>query len=761
MMIASLIGFIGGSSNFFLDFNLNIYPLGNYFVFLYALIMTYAIIKHRLFEIRVIITRSLVYGILLTLVTLSFVFTAFLSGQLFGGTTISRAIVSFIVAALIVFGLDPLKRVLSLATDKVFFKAKIDYQETLRKLSEIVNTELDLSILTERLETTLTQELKLKSSAILLRETYKGKGEKFEARMHKNDAGEPVALQAESPLIEYIQEKKHVSLLESLERKIEDMSEGAERQKLEASRAEIEQVRAALVAPVFAQDRLNAVMVLGPKLSGDSFSNEDLQLVEVLSPQLGSAIQKAKLFDEVRQFGEQLKVRVREATEELKEQNVSLITLQRITTDITRTLDFNKVVQDIADAVSSELGFVGSILIFLDEDGRTFRARAITNTPLTSKALKLLPVRFDRFATDMQDPKQHNLAVDVMKDGQIRYTEQFSDALSPPLPKAASVAIQKLLKIQTVILVPIVVENRVIGLIEVGARRKQEEIGEREIETLKSMADELGIVARNLRLFEQIRTTNEQLEVANKHLKQLDQAKSEFVSIASHQLRTPMTGIMGYLSMMVEGDFGRIEPKHLTILQSLLDESQRMIRLINLFLNVSKIEAGKLTFSKREMQLPDVIEREVRELGKIAKDKKLELTYKKSKAPLPPVFADADKIQDVLLNLIDNAIKYTKKGSVTVSATAEDGGVRVDVKDTGIGITKEDIRELFNKFVRAPGIAQIHPDGSGLGLFIAKSIVEGHAGKIWVESDGVGKGSTFSFWLPVGKQEMTTTEGKL
>lgn len=271
------------------------------------------------------------------------------------------------------------------------------------------------------------------------------------------------------------------------------------------------------------------------------------------------------------------------------------------------------------------------------------------------------------------------------------------------------------------------------------------------------MADELGIVSRNIRLFNQIQKANKDLEVANRHLQQLDQAKSEFVSIASHQLRTPMTGIMGYLSMMVSGDFGSIDPKHLIILRTLLDESQRMIRLINLFLNVSKIEAGKFTITKKEVQLGDVIEREVNELTKIASDKKLTLTFVRPKKPLPVIVADADKLQDVFLNLIDNAIKYTTKGTITVSAEADNGGVTVHVKDTGIGIKPEDIHELFNKFVRAQGIAQIHPDGSGLGLFIAKSVVEGHGGRIWVDSGGLGKGSTFSFWLPVSGEVGTTT----
>ncbi len=173
-----------------------------------------------------------------------------------------------------------------------------------------------------------------------------------------------------------------------------------------------------------------------------------------------------------------------------------------------------------------------------------------------------------------------------------------------------------------------------------------------------------------------------------------------------------------------------------------------MIRLINQFLNVSKIEAGKFTYTKKPVQILDLITQEVSEVKKAAADKGLKLVVKLPKT-LPTIVADGDKIQDVILNLVDNAIKYTAKGSVTVSASHEDGLVHVKVKDSGVGIKPEDAHELFNKFVRGSGIAQIHPDGSGLGLFIAKSIIDAHGGRIWVESDGEGKGSTFQFVIPI------------
>lgn len=708
---------------------------------------TYAIVRHRLLDIRLVITRSLIYGILLTVVSLAFILITIVSANFFGSSATSRNTISIFIAILIVFGLDPFRNILSRITDRIFFKAKVDYQALLREVSEILAFEINRDELIRKIRVTLKDGLKVRFTATLLRKTTSGMTERFDALPDMLTTNPNLSLRNDSALVHFLREHRHYSLIESLERKIEDTPE-AQRRPLVDSKEEFERLGASLVTPIFAQGHLIAILALGPKLSGDSFSNEDLNLIEVLSPQIGSAIQKANLFEEVRQFGESLKVKVQEATEELQERNVSLQTLQHITKEITRTLDFNQVVQQIANSVSTELGYVGGVLVFLDDDGFTLRARAISETPLTKKALHLLPQPFTTFSSDIRQTKSANLAAQVIRSGQIRMTDDMAEVLSPPVPKTLIGTMQKFIGVKSMVIIPILSEGRVIGAIEIGTRKKKDDITEQEIATMQSLADELGVVSRNIKLFDQIRLTNEQLEVANKHLQELDRAKSEFVSIASHQLRTPMTGIMGYLSMMTQGDFGKIAPAHQKILSDLLAESQRMIRLINQFLNVSKIEAGKFTYTKNPVHIEELINREIEETSKAAKDKGLKLTTKLPKTPLPVVVADADKLQDVVLNLIDNAIKYTAAGSIVVGAEALDDHIHVWVKDTGIGIKKEDAPELFNKFVRGSGIAQIHPDGSGLGLFIAKSIVDSHGGRIWAESDGEGKGSTFQFIIP-------------
>lgn len=706
----------------------------------------YAIVRHRLLDIRVVITRSLVYGILVTLVALAFILVTYFSARFFQGTPASQNVIAFLVAVIIVAGLDPLKRLLSRATDKIFFKARIDYGAALRRLTEVTSVELNLERLVQALTGTLHDQLKIKYAAIALRKT-RGGADTFEAPAY--DPQPPIQIPANHALVKRIKERAHASLLEIIERQLDDARDPAVRRRLEQSRQVFERSRAAVIAPVVSQNQLNALLVLGPKLSGESFGNDDLQLIEVLGPQIGSAIQKANLYEEVRAFGERLKRKVEEATAELKERNVSLLTLQQITKTITRTLDFNRVVQSIADAVAKQLGYVGAVLVFVDDDGKTVRARAITNTPLTNKALKLLPKPFSEYTTTLGNPQERNLAIEVIQSGEVRFSEDFAEVISPPVPAPLARAIQKLVGVTTIVLMPIVSEEKAIGAIEIGLKKPQVEISERELETMQSVADQLGVVARNLTLFDQVKQANLELGEANRHLQLLDQAKSEFVSIASHQLRTPMTGIMGYLSMLTSGDFGPIKVEHTRILKNLLFESQRMIRLINLFLNVSKIEAGKLDIHPRPTDLVPHLEAWTTEVKKLAVDKGLTLTFEKPSKPLPKVLVDPDKLHEVVMNLVDNAIKYTTRGSVTLSVEPGPAEVTVTVTDTGVGIDPADVDDLFNKFVRGSGIARIYPGGTGLGLFIAKRMVEGHQGRIWVDSPGLGRGARFHFTLPI------------
>ena len=162
---------------------------------------------------------------------------------------------------------------------------------------------------------------------------------------------------------------------------------------------------------------------------------------------------------------------------------------------------------------------------------------------------------------------------------------------------------------------------------------------------------------------------------------------------------------------------------------NLLDATRRLVRLVNVFLNVTRIEAGRFQLDLTPVDMQKVIEEEMGELRVSAQRKNLKLTFQPPKRAVPPIQADADKVRDVVINLVDNAMKYTEKGEIAVTLAVREPGVVISVKDTGVGIEPKEAERLFQKFVRGSGIARIQPDGSGLGLFIAKKVVEIPAGR--------------------------------
>ncbi|MBZ9571936.1 hypothetical protein KJA15_01180 [Patescibacteria group bacterium] len=240
-----------------------------------------------------------------------------------------------------------------------------------------------------------------------------------------------------------------------------------------------------------------------------------------------------------------------------------------------------------------------------------------------------------------------------------------------------------------------------------------------------------------------------QLEVANVELERLDKARAEFISIASHQLRTPLTAIKGYISMVLEKAYGKIPGKIEKPLKNVYESNKRLTRLVNDLLSVSRIESGRLEMKFEKVSLEDIISSIVGELKTKAKEKKLYLKWEKPKISLPKISIDRDKIRQVILNVIDNAIKYTEKGGIKINLKSQNSNLRITVEDTGVGLTKEESELLFESFVRGKAGVQFWTGGAGLGLYISKKFVEMHKGKVWVESEGKGKGSTFYIELPV------------
>ncbi|MEN9920356.1 MAG: hypothetical protein RL538_249 [Candidatus Parcubacteria bacterium] len=261
----------------------------------------------------------------------------------------------------------------------------------------------------------------------------------------------------------------------------------------------------------------------------------------------------------------------------------------------------------------------------------------------------------------------------------------------------------------------------------------------------------LRSVKREVRQREQLEVLTQKLEAANERLKELDKAKSEFVSIASHQLRSPLTAIRGYASMLAEGSFGKMPEKAMESAKRIEESAKLMAMSIEDYLNVSRIESGNMKYNLSDFNVRDMVDNLCDDLRPEALKKGLILLFRSNIQSRGIVNADVGKTNQIIHNLINNSIKYTERGSVSVFVRDDSKKKRIyiDITDTGIGMSKETIAKLFHKFTRADNANSVNVSGTGLGLYVALKMAEQMGGTITCQSDGDGKGSTFTIELPL------------
>lgn len=321
--------------------------------------------------------------------------------------------------------------------------------------------------------------------------------------------------------------------------------------------------------------------------------------------------------------------------------------------------------------------------------------------------------------------------------------------------------IMKLLEKRRVALVlPLVSASRTVGYLFLGEQMVNG-YAKRDAAVLETVADELVIAIQNAHSAQEVREMNKSLErrienatkelrETNAKLIEMDAVKDEFVSLASHQLRTPLTSIKGYISMVLEGDAGKITPAQRQLLDEAFMSSERMVHLIGDFLNVSRLQTGRFMIDYQMADMSKVVAQEVESIRTVAAAHGMTVTYKSDKL-VPMLYVDEGKLRQVIMNFIDNAIYYSPDSQhITVTLTVEDGEVVLRVIDEGMGVPKEMQKQLFTKFYRAENARKQRPDGTGIGLYLAKKIIDAHGGSIVFESEQ-DKGSTFGFRLPIRK----------
>ena len=342
-----------------------------------------------------------------------------------------------------------------------------------------------------------------------------------------------------------------------------------------------------------------------------------------------------------------------------------------------------------------------------------------------------------------------NLAVQVLHSQKITMTNDLFTMFQNDnvMSQQDSIEIQRVAGIKTSIAYPFIVRNEVIGVMYACLDEEYAKLPPAKVDLIERFVSMIGIALDNALLYNEVKETN-------KKLRALDRLKDEFVSLASHELRTPMTAIKSYLWLFLEDSKNTLSEKQRRYLERAYSSTDRLINLVNDMLNVSRIESGRMVLDPQLSDLAKIVQDVIGEILPAAQKQEVEMTYKAGNSQMPSVFVDINKIKQVLINLIGNSVKFTPPGGkIIVSVSVQDNMIITSVTDTGKGVSKEDLPKLFQKFgiIESNYLVKQNIQGTGLGLYISKSIVELHGGKMWVQSDGKDRGSTFSFGLPIPK----------
>jgi signal transduction histidine kinase len=442
-----------------------------------------------------------------------------------------------------------------------------------------------------------------------------------------------------------------------------------------------------------------------------AFNDDEISLLRTFADQAVIAIENARLFDEV------------------QTRNRDLTALGEVGQAVNSTLDVETVLRTIVTkAVELSTTDAGAFYVF-DEERQEFRLRA---TYGMSEAM--IAAISDR-----------HIGVGDANIGEAarrREPIQIADLRETPASALNDIILGA--GYRALLVVPLLGPDRIVGALVV-RRKRPGEFTPAVVSLMQNFADQSVIALENARLFEEIAQKSRELEIASQH-------KSQFVANMSHELRTPLAAMLGYAELMAEGIYEPLGEKSLAALTRIRSNGKHLLGLINTVLDIAKIESGQFTLNMQEYSIETVVETVRVATESLAQNKKLALTTAVTK-PLPIGIGDEQRLTQVLLNLVGNAIKFTDTGEVRVTAEAVDGTFAIRVADTGPGIPEQERTRIFEQFHQVDDSNTKSKGGTGLGLAIAKQIVEMHGGRIWVDST-VGKGSTFQMELPIRAEKM-------
>jgi len=473
-------------------------------------------------------------------------------------------------------------------------------------------------------------------------------------------------------------------------------------------------VRTMLATPLL-REGLAIGAILVRRLEFRPFSPKQVELLKTFADQAVIAIENVRLFKE-------LDARNHDLTETLEQQTATSEILRVISSSQT---DVQPVFETIAEN-SLRLCEATFSTVFRF-DGEFVHLAALRNlAPEGAAAIReAFPMPLSRAGASARAIMTRSIVhiADVRED-----------------PEYALQGLAQTASFRSILSVPMLRDGQPIGTITVAADRT-EPFPDKQVALLKTFADQAVIAVENVRLFTEIQEKTGQLEIANRH-------KSEFLANMSHELRTPLNAVIGFSEVLLERMFGEINPKQEEYLQDILSSGKHLLSLINDILDLSKIEAGRMELEAQPFDLPSALDNALTLIRERAARNSIGLVVHVDPG-IGEIMADERKIKQVLLNLLSNAVKFTPEGGkITMSAALNGAAVEVSVADTGIGIAAEDQQAIFEEFRQVGSDYARKREGTGLGLALARRLVELHGGTLTVASEP-GKGSTFTFTIPV------------
>jgi PAS domain S-box-containing protein len=479
-------------------------------------------------------------------------------------------------------------------------------------------------------------------------------------------------------------------------------------------------IRAVLAVPLVSPTAGPLGVLSVASLQPEAFTPSQQRLLETMAGQIARVLENARLYEALQARSRELAARL----EELEQQYRRQAALAEIELAINQPQELQAVLDRVA-AVATELlpASGGASVVLWDANAEEFFISSST-VPGQEPQIAAQHVR--------------------RKGGATRWIVDHGKPLIVPDVREDPFAANRMLlefDLQAYAGVPLLAEGKVLGVLY-ALDRHPRNYTQKDLRFMAALASRAATGINKVRLYERLQAAKERAEAA-------DRLKSAFLATMSHELRTPLNSILGFTGILLQGLSGPLNAEQTKQLDMVRNSARHLLDLINDVLDISKIEAGQVKIISKPFDMREAIEKVVQTVTPLAEEKNLALTVDIG-PEVGRITSDRRRVEQILINLLNNAVKFTDKGAVRVECQVNDGWLVTRVVDTGIGIKPEDMDKLFQAFRQVDTGLTRRYEGTGLGLSICKKLVKMLGGEIWAESEGLGKGSTFTFTLPIG-----------